>query len=209
MSSRDFLSTADNFTALHFATYLGHTSSVAFLLEMGAPVEAAVREWNATPLHLACGKGHFHCAQLLLNAEANVNSQDRDGRTPFLMAAAGNHVDILKLLVRSGADISLPDDDNRTALHYASGRGHTSSVACLLELGAPVEAEDKDKWRPLHLACGKIPHFGCIQLLVKAGAEVNAQTAQGITPFLMAAAGNQVEILKLLAHSGADIALPS
>ncbi|CAG0911283.1 unnamed protein product, partial [Cyprideis torosa] len=94
-----------------------------------------------------------------------------------------------------------------TPLHFAADRGHTSSVACLLEKGAPVEAEEKDKARPLHAACGKVPHFDCVRLLLNAGAEVNARTADGSTPFLIAALGNHVEILRLLAHSGADISL--
>ncbi|CAG0902819.1 unnamed protein product, partial [Cyprideis torosa] len=198
----------DDWTPLHWATDRGHTSSVACLLEMGAPVEAEEKKMKARPLHLACGKvPHFDCARLLVNAGADVNARTANGKTPFLIAAQSNHVEILRLLAHSGADISLADANDWTPLHFATDRGHTSSVACLLEMGAPVEAEDKDKWRPLHLACGKVPHFDCARLLVNAGADVNARTADGRTPFLIAAESNQEEILRLLAHSGADISL--
>ncbi|CAG0909431.1 unnamed protein product, partial [Cyprideis torosa] len=101
----------DDMTPLHFATDRGHTSSVACLLEMGAPVEAAEKEVKARPLHLACAGGHFPCAQLLVNAGADVNAQTANGMTPFLIAALMNHVEILRLLAHSGADISLPNGE--------------------------------------------------------------------------------------------------
>ncbi|CAG0908990.1 unnamed protein product, partial [Cyprideis torosa] len=97
----------DDWTPLHFATALGHTSSVACLLEMGAPVEAEEKKWKARPLHVACIWGHFPCVRLLVNAGADVNAQGAEGMTPFLIAAVLNHVEILRLLAHSGADISL------------------------------------------------------------------------------------------------------
>ncbi|CAG0902227.1 unnamed protein product [Cyprideis torosa] len=102
---------ADDWTPLHFATDRGHTSSVACLLEMGAPVEAEEKKWKARPLHLACDKGHFPCVRLLVNAGADVNARTANGKTPFLIAAQLNHVEILRLLAHSGADISLPNGE--------------------------------------------------------------------------------------------------
>ncbi|CAG0907119.1 unnamed protein product, partial [Cyprideis torosa] len=199
------LPTADDWTPLHFATDRGHTSSVACLLEMGAPVEAEGKgKWR--PLHLACGKvPHFDCARLLFNAGAEVNARTANGMTPFVIAAQWNHVEILRLLAHSGADISLADDDRRTSLHFAAGEGHTSSVACLLEMGAPVEAEEK-KWkaRPLHLACDR-GHTPCVELLLRAGADINARTRHGQTPLHVCSGAGHRAVVLLLLGRGAEV----
>ncbi|CAG0903543.1 unnamed protein product, partial [Cyprideis torosa] len=197
-------------TALMHAVLYGRYPAVLWLLrEFGADLNAEEDFESRSALHFACAAGRPLITSLLLRNGALVEVKNSKGRTPLFAAADKGHLNTLRLLHRFGANPAATDTDNFTALHVATDRGHTSSVACLLEMGAPVDAAEK-KWKatPLHLACDK-GHFHCAQLLLNAGAGVNFQTTDGRTPFLMAAAGNHVEILELLAHFGADISLPN
>jgi ankyrin repeat protein len=70
-----------------------------------------------------------------------------------------------------------------------------------------VKARDKDGSTPLHCAVWK-GHQQLIALLLKAGADVNAQNENdhwGTTPLHAAAHANQAAIAQLLIDHGADV----
>lgn len=58
-------------TPLHLAAYMGHTATVAELLDRGADVNA-VNKYNNTPLHLAIDKGHTEAEELLSGRGADM-----------------------------------------------------------------------------------------------------------------------------------------
>lgn len=98
----------------------------------------------------------------------------------------------------------LLDQIGQTLLHVASVHGNDSSVKALLELGAspsertPLEGEyfELNCWRhreldrgwetSLHLAA-LTDNRAVVELLIDAGADVNARSANGSTPLITAA----------------------
>lgn len=54
------------------------------------------------------------CAQLLIDAGADVNSRSEDGLSPIFLAVKDNRVPIVDVLVFHGADISVKDSSGRT-----------------------------------------------------------------------------------------------
>ena len=72
----------------------------------------------------------------LLEAGADVNSQNNDGRTTLLLASDWGHSKIVELLLSAGADVNLQNDWDWTALMYASDRDHTEIVELLKNVGA-------------------------------------------------------------------------
>ena len=60
-------------TPLHFAAELGHDEQVQVLINQGVFVDSQMETDSATPLVLAVKNKHLKCAQLLLDAGANVN----------------------------------------------------------------------------------------------------------------------------------------
>lgn len=80
----------DGTTALHTATYKGHTSVVAALVAAGANVQARCHDGVAALLMAAKG-GKDHLVRMLLEAKADVDSTLRDGGTPLLAAAYKGH----------------------------------------------------------------------------------------------------------------------
>lgn len=56
------------FSALHIASYFGHTTVVDILLRNGANVDLA-GEVGDCPLHMACYQGHLEATERLLHGE--------------------------------------------------------------------------------------------------------------------------------------------
>ena len=67
----------------------------------------------------ACAAGHKETAELLLNANANINAQDWLIETALIRAVTKGHIEIVKLLLKHQADITLRDENESTALEIA------------------------------------------------------------------------------------------
>ena len=90
----------------------------------------------------------------------------------------------------------------------AAKSGDAERVSALLTYDQSlVEARDKDGSTPLHCAVWK-GHQQVVDLLLKAGADVNAQNENdhwGTTPLHAAAHANQAAIAQLLIDYGANV----
>ncbi|KAG9284174.1 hypothetical protein G9A89_022948 [Geosiphon pyriformis] len=88
-------------TALLKASYNGHTSVVAFLLQKNANVDEKDNDgWTA--LHNAASQGHLKIVQYLLDeTTADVDVKNIKGHTPLMNAASKGHIAIVEYLLRS------------------------------------------------------------------------------------------------------------
>jgi len=69
---------------------------------------------------------------------ADVNAQDRWGRTALMEAASVNGTEAVGFLLSKGASVSLRDNGKTTALILAAAAGCTESARLLLEHGVEV-----------------------------------------------------------------------
>ncbi|MGC3960253.1 MAG: ankyrin repeat domain-containing protein [Verrucomicrobiota bacterium] len=76
-------------------------------------------------------------AQALIEAKANVNALDPNGRTPLHWAAAGNRTELVELLVKAGADVNLRDGNGKTALDLTKS-GRSTYPSGTLSFSAPT-----------------------------------------------------------------------
>ena len=148
---------------------------------------------------------------------------DAAGATPFLLATAAADIELMRLLLAAGADPAQATRSNTTPLMAAAGvnrpLGESSvsqeqaleAVKFLLELGADAKTV---------ATTGENALFGAayrgwntlLQLLVDNGADVNAVSKAGITPWLAASGlGDRLggvlyntETAALLVKLGAD-----
>jgi ankyrin repeat protein len=75
---------ADGFTALHFAAYLGGPEAVRVCLDAGSDVAAVARnDMRVQPLHSAAANGNVESCRLLLEAGADVNARQQRNFTPM------------------------------------------------------------------------------------------------------------------------------
>jgi ankyrin repeat protein len=130
------------------------------------------------------------------------------GATPFWLAAKNVNVDIMRMLVERGGDPALTNADGTTPLMAAAGltqiqgprakRGDVSqfysnwgeadslqAIDYLLGLGADVNAVNEAKQTPLHGAA-YMGSNAVVQRLAEHGATIDAQDAQGQTPYRIA-----------------------
>jgi ankyrin repeat protein len=98
---------ADGFTALHFAAYLGGAPAVKVLLDAGADVHAVARnDMRVQPLHSAAALGDVDACRLLLDAGADPNAAQQGGFVPLDEAVLTKNDALAELLRARGAHLS-------------------------------------------------------------------------------------------------------
>eukprot|EP00112_Aurelia_sp_Birch-Aquarium-sp1_P013468 Seg286.1 transcript_id=Seg286.1/GoldUCD/mRNA.D3Y31 product="Ankyrin repeat domain-containing protein 49" protein_id=Seg286.1/GoldUCD/D3Y31 len=114
----------DGYTALHRASYNGHTDMMTFLISVGADVAAKTENcWQ--PLHCACRWNHVDAALLLLQSNADINCQSKGGQTPLHLASTTpDHKTTLEmLLLQENINPTLKNGANETAFDIALRSG--------------------------------------------------------------------------------------
>ena len=76
-----------------------------------APIPTCRTKAGLTPLHLAAMKGDTKAIAALVNAGADLNVQDTDGRTPMHWAAKRGHAKAVAALTNAGADPNILDSE--------------------------------------------------------------------------------------------------
>lgn len=77
--------------------------------------------------------GIVHFVEEALDAGANINVQDREGRTPLILAARSGQYAVASLLLERQAAIDLPTRHGATALALAAMKGYKDIITLLLE----------------------------------------------------------------------------
>lgn len=136
-----------------------------------------------------------------------MNAKDKINDSPYLYAGARGHLEILKLTLAHGADLKSTNRYGGTALIPASERGHVETVRTLIEAGVDVDHVNNLDWTALLeaiiLGDGGPRHRQIVELLVKAGADVNLADGKGVTPLQHARSAGYRDIEQILIAAGA------
>ena len=118
---------------------------------------------------------------LLLDKGADIEARNNNGRTALMLAAKHNpNVEIADALVEENANIEVQDHEGLRALHHAANSGNIAVVESLVKAGAEIDALDENSRTPLiHAAIGLCPELDTFEILVNAGADVNARDNWG------------------------------
>ncbi|XP_043472533.1 putative ankyrin repeat protein RF_0381 [Leptopilina heterotoma] len=92
--------------------------------------------------------------------------------------------------------------NRKLAVYIAAETGNEEILEILLNAGYPIDSVFKFI-TPLHVAA-TFEHPRLVKLLLKAGADVNLQTEDGLTPLHFAAMSVQPAVVKFLLENGAD-----
>ena len=157
-----------------------------------------------TALNITTNKGHVECLKKLITAGAEVNKEDKDGRTALMIAANTGLVECLKELIAVGADINKQDNDGPTALMRAVNRGHVGCLKELIAAGADINKGHKNSDTTLMLVAFA-GHVECLKELIAAGVDINKENKYGQTALMFAANQGHIECVKELIAAGAEI----
>lgn len=127
-----------------------------------------------TPLHEAAFHGAGEIAELLLDAGADVDALDGNGRTPLATAAFNRSEptrEMVRLLLGCGAGLEVKDSRGYTPMFWAAYYRNYYAMRVLLEAGADVNAVDAKGVSLLRKVVEtREPRFAA--LLVECGAKV-------------------------------------
>ncbi|MBQ3456291.1 MAG: ankyrin repeat domain-containing protein, partial [Synergistaceae bacterium] len=67
-----------------------------------------------------CEEGDTQGIMEAINAGANINAQDNDGKTALMLIAENGHKEIVNVLIKAGADVNAKNKEGMTALILAA-----------------------------------------------------------------------------------------
>ena len=189
-------------TALMWAVAQKHPAAAQALIEGKADVQAR-SNGGFTPLLFAARVGDAESAGVLLAAGANVNEAGPNGMTPLLLASASGQEALGIALLDKGADPNAKDENGATALHYAVTKGITAlnGVRYANYVSYLFRPSQEELVKAL-LAHGANPNVQLEKAPPLGGS--GSPAAAGATPFLLAAASPDVNVMRVLVSGGAD-----
>ncbi|KAJ4153081.1 hypothetical protein LMH87_009586 [Akanthomyces muscarius] len=193
-------------TLLGCASGAGHLSTVKYLIENGAALQARSR--GATALHRAAANGHVDVVKFLLDRGADTSAEDEHGHTPLHTAAEEGSSPVVSAFLDHGLDVDAltGGERSRTPLHLAAECGNTETLETLLKAGANMSSRDYFDYTPLLLAIDS-GQIQAVEALLAGGAKVDEvrEPDDEKPPLCVAAELGHLEIAALLIEHGADI----
>jgi ankyrin repeat protein len=179
-------------------------------------------------MHVAAASGQIGKIVELVRRGFDTNGYDSNGWTPLMRASGSTdkttesaRVQVIKVLIEHGADAnakSLPikvgglsiDDPRTTALAVAAENGSAPLAAALIASGAKVNERFANDRSALMVAAGVSSHISdrdvleVVRVLVKAGADVNAEASNRVSALFEAARTDRLGVAALLMESGVN-----
>ncbi len=158
--------------------------------------------WTAA--HFAAREGALEATTALAAARANLNRTDPDGASALMIAVINGHYDVASALLRGGADPNIAERTGATPL-YAAVEMHTLASTFGRPDLTPVVVDGAPRMVGLLLEAGANPNARLASRVLKrvynAG---DARLGEGATPFMRAARGGDVAVMRRLLAAGAD-----
>jgi len=213
---------SDGSTPLLWAVHGIDHEVVQALLQRGAKPDVR-NALGATPLSEAASVADAVMVGMLLKARADPNLGNDDGQTPLMIAARNGALPVVQALVDAGARVNEREKfRGQTALMWAIAANSPEVTEFLIRHKAEVEvradandwgnqitSEPRAQYRP---AGGMTPllyatRYGCldcVKSLLKAHADINRPTPEGVTPLMNAIDNASYAIADYLLDQGAN-----
>ena len=194
------------YSACHIAVILEWNDVLERLIHCGYDINFVSSNRMRTPLAEAAAQSKEKAVKRLLEAGADVNAKDAEGKNPLMIALEGNYWNLALPLLHSGTDVDAQDDDGVSALHLAVDNGNLEAVKMLLERRPRLKRTSEKYWSqtPLHLAA-EHDHDEIFAVLHSYGAELESTCMQGFRSIHIAAFHNSLNVARLLVSLGAEM----
>jgi len=152
-------------------------------------------------------KGRAQRMSDMIQAGMNPDTQDSNGRTAIHLAAAAGHVAVVEVLLASGATLSMRDADGWTPMRDAVENGHHLILRTIINKSPDSQILNTHVDQMNHVILHYAVSYGdedSVLLLLKSGANPNAQNRFCQTPLHLAAWRRDLIVLKHLLDSDVD-----
>jgi ankyrin repeat protein len=170
---------------------------VDLLIAAGADVDALEQAGQTALMH-AAHSDNLEATRRLLAADANMVLRSDSGRDALCIAFEHDHLAMARAL--AAAELNRPKSARRILCAVLVGDGQL--VRRTLEEGVKADADDCGL-TPLH-AAALAGDVAMVDVLLSAGAAVDAQDSEGVTPLILAARSGKSSIVAKLLEQGAN-----
>lgn len=184
------------------AAFKDDLAEVEKLLARGADANVLDRGIDSTALAQAVAHANLKMVKALLDAGADINAEDRAGRTALMTLDEDATPDLVRALLDAGAEVKVRDDDGNSALAHAAARSTAEVVRRLLDAGAKINMRN-DEGRTALMLAAEVGELENVRALVAAGADYNLKDDEGKTALDFARGGEYEEVTALLVAHGA------
>ena len=195
------------YEGLHAAAAAGSVVEIDRLVKQGVDLNA--RDGNGrTPMMVAAFRQDDAAVRALIEAGANLNALDHQSYDVVTIAAVLNDLDTLRTVLAAGANArAITSPYSGTALIAAAHLGHAEVCEALVKARAPLDHVNNLGWTALIeaivLGDGGPRHQATVDVLIKAGADLNLPDRQGVTPLGLARQKGYAQIAEMLEKAGA------
>jgi len=133
----------------------------------------------------------------LIEAGANVDSRDIDGRSPLLASISLEQPVIAQYLIAADAKINGVVGDARYPLVEASKKGYVRVVKLLIDQGVDINVQDDIGRSALMVAVNR-GHTDLVSVLLQAGADIKLRDVHGIDAVVLAQSSSHKRIKNML-----------
>ena len=142
-------------------------------------------QYDQTALYVAAAERKFATALLLLNAGADPNLANEDGRTPLLTSIRSGYdtvayvrqpesARLVNTLLEKGADVNARDIDGTTPLEEAARIGDAEIIRALAARGANLATKNNDGETPLDIAARELRGLA-VKALIESGSPMSSR----------------------------------
>ena len=164
-------------TPLIFAARNGKLSTVKFLIEDGADMEAP-GYGGMRALHHAVNNIEEECLTYLIEKGASCQARDKAGDTAIHWAASRGVLNLVSAVIDGGCDVNASNNRGVTPLMKAVSSGHISCAHRLVTIGADKDRQDEDGNTALHYAA-KAGFANIVKYLLESGADAGITNKKG------------------------------
>ncbi|XP_038104288.1 uncharacterized protein LOC119765139 [Culex quinquefasciatus] len=195
---------SDGNTWLHITAKNKSREIVEHVLREDPTLINKTNKLGETALHIAVKNNNKNIVELLLDLNADPNIENKEGKSPIIYAIKSKYKRNVELLMKHSPKIDLLDDNGILKEELNFLYEIEEFVELLLkEKNFKINAADAKGLTPLHHAA-KCGNLKVLQLLLREGADVDAEDSNGNTS-LYYAARDITKVVSFLIDYSSDI----